>query len=137
MTTLTKNDLTPSQTFLKSLRKGQFVLVVYYTCLLEFKPDLAIIKTIDDSGFGIEIVYSDGTTFESTVNEHGYCQGKPGALDKLIAPLSDLDKIIELINKCRQAHNDTSIRAKETILIAKFKQECFEAITNQQTTKSK
>ncbi len=126
--TLTTNDLTPSQTFLKSLKKGQFVLVVYYTCLVEFKPDLAIIKNINDSGFEIEIVYSDGTTFESTVNEHGHYQGKPGALDKLIAPLSDLDKIIELINKYRQSHNETSIRAKETISIAKFKQECFDAI---------
>ena len=123
-------DLAPSDNFLKSLKKGQFVLMAYTGNALCSKPEIAILTNISRTGwFTLEVIREDGTTWETNINKHGIDHNKNDTWAKIIAPLSDLETIVKRTNKYRRmANKECLFNHEEMLSVAKFKQECFDAI---------
>lgn len=127
-------DLAPSDDFLKSLKRGQFVLIAYSGNAICSKPEIAIITGIGLSGISVNGLREDGTKWEDFLNKEGFSHNKGDTWAKFIAPLSDTEKIIKLVNKYRRiANKEGCLDRKEIISADKFKQECFDAIAAHQT----
>ena len=92
------NDLAPSDDFLKSLKKGQFVLIAYSGNALCSCPELAVIASMSKSGISLEGIHEDGTTWQVFLNKDGFSHNKGDTWAKFIAPLSDLETIIKRSN---------------------------------------
>lgn len=115
--------------FLKSLKRGQFVLIAYSGNAICSKPELAKVTQITKSWITLEGIRENGTTWQTGVNKQGFSHNKNDTWCKFIAPLSDLFKVTKLVNKHRRISNKKDFFTKKEMLsVAKFKQECFDAI---------